>query len=123
MSGDEKELDLLVSRVLLGGVLLSVTLIVTGCLWSWFRSNQLIPHYELGGTNLLRFCERQAADTLRGGFRPRLVLNLGIIALMLTPWTRVLISTNFFAFAQRNWKYTIFTFFVLAILTWSLTME
>jgi hypothetical protein len=35
----------------------------------------------------------------------------------------VLASLLFFAFAEHNWKYTLFTGFVLAVLTYSLFLR
>jgi len=55
--------------------------------------------------------------------RPRLFLNMGIAILMLTPFVRVLASVFYFAFAERNWKYTLFTGFVLSVLIYSLFLR
>ena len=43
--------------------------------------------------------------------------------LLLTPLVRVLASLLFFALAERNWKYALFTGFVLAVLTYSLFLR
>ena len=74
-------MDLLVSYILTGGVLLSVLLLVTGYRWP------------------------------------------GIYVLLATPYVRVLASFLFFAFKERNIKYTIFTGLVLAVLTYSLLLR
>ena len=58
-----------------------------------------------------------------GQLQPRLLINLGIALLMLTPYVRVLASTFYFALAERNPKYTLFTGFVLAVLTYSLFLR
>jgi len=42
---------------------------------------------------------------------------------MLTPFVRVLTSVFYFAFVERNWKYTLFTGFVLGLLTYSLFLR
>ncbi|MGZ3606158.1 MAG: DUF1634 domain-containing protein, partial [Thermodesulfobacteriota bacterium] len=55
--------------------------------------------------------------------RPRVMINMGIAVLMLTPFVRVLASVFYFAFAERNWKYTLFTGFVLGVLTYSLFLR
>jgi uncharacterized membrane protein len=44
---------------------------------------------------------------------------MGIGVLMLTPFVRVLASVVYFAFVEHNWKYTLFTAFVLSVLTYS----
>jgi uncharacterized membrane protein len=55
--------------------------------------------------------------------RPRLLISLGIVALLLTPYLRVLASMLFFAVVEHNWKYTAFTAFVLIVLTYSLVLR
>ncbi len=60
---------------------------------------------------------------LEAEFRPRLLVSLGIAALLLTPYLRVLASLLFFAFVEHNWKYSLFTGFVLAVLTYSLFLR
>ena len=44
-----------------------------------------------------------------GSRRPRMLVNLGIAALMLTPYVRVLMSMLYFVFVERNVKYAVFT--------------
>jgi len=46
-------------------------------------------------------------------------VNVGIAALMLTPYIRVMASMLFFAFAEKNCKYTAFTGVVFVLLTYS----
>jgi len=41
---------------------------------------------------------------------------------LLTPYVRVLASMIFFL-VERNWKYSVFTFFVFAVLTYSLFLQ
>jgi Kef-type K+ transport system membrane component KefB len=43
--------------------------------------------------------------------------------LMLTPFFRVAASVFYFMIALKNWKYTLFTGFVLAVLTYSLFLR
>jgi uncharacterized membrane protein len=123
MSGREENLDGLVAWVLLIGVLISAALLVAGSCWNWALTGKLVPNYHLGGMNLLKFLALDLAGVIHGRVSPRLLINAGIAALMITPWVRVLISMLFFAFAQKNWMYTAFTAFVLAVLTWSLTLR
>jgi uncharacterized membrane protein len=54
--------------------------------------------------------------------RPRLLVNLGIGVLLLTPYVRVLASLVYFATVERDPKYALFTAFVLAVLTYSLLL-
>jgi uncharacterized membrane protein len=54
---------------------------------------------------------------------PHCLISLGIAALMLTPYVRVLASLIFFAAVEHNGKYAAFTAFVLAVLTYSLFLR
>jgi len=58
-----------------------------------------------------------------GAWRPRLLVNLGLVVLLLTPYARVLASMLYFALVERNRKYTAFTTFVLLTLTYSLFLR
>ncbi|MFB3894537.1 MAG: DUF1634 domain-containing protein [Phycisphaerae bacterium] len=116
-------MDTLVGYILLTGVLLSVTLIAAGLAWHWAASGELAMRESMKGTNLVRFAVGEIAAALKGPVRPDLLINLGIIALMLTPYARVLASVFYFALALRDWKYTAITAFVLAVLTYALFLS
>lgn len=122
-SGHRFDMECLVGYILLIGVLLSVALIVAGFVWRWVRVGNLRFEHSIAGMNFFEFI----LSTLRGmgsqALRPRLFLNMGIGVLMLTPFVRVLASVFYFAFAERNWKYTLFTGFVLSVLTYSLFLR
>ncbi len=117
------DMEVLVGYILLGGVLLSVLLITLGVIWHWLTTRQLGLNYTISGMNLFQFVGRELQLAFHGGLRPRLLANLGIAVLMLTPYVRVLASMFYFAFAERNWKYTVFTGFVFAVLTYSLFLR
>lgn len=117
------DMDVLVGYVLLIGVLLSMVLIALGVIWRWINTGQLSFDYTISGVNLFEFVLQDVSLLLQGALRPRLFVNLGIIALMLTPYVRVLASMLYFGFAERNWKYTGFTAFVLLVLTYSLFLR
>ena len=122
-SGRHFGMESLVGYILLAGVLLSVALLVVGFVWRWVRVGSLRFEHSIVGMNFFEFI----LSTLRGmashAFRPRLFLNMGIGVLMLTPFVRVLASVFYFAFVERNWKYTLFTGFVLSVLTYSLFLR
>ncbi len=109
-----------ISYILLGGVLISMALIATGIIWNWLQTGRLTLEYPIIKTNLFGFMVSSIRQVLSGILHPRLFVNLGIIALMLTPYTRVLASVLYFALAEHNIKYTLFTAFVLSVLTYSL---
>ena len=108
-----------IGYTLLGGVLLSVTLIAAGLAWHWARSGDLQLAYSLPATTVGGFILADVEQVTSLETRPRLLVNLGIAVLMLTPYVRVLASLISFGL-ERNWKYTAFTAFVLATLTYTL---
>ena len=116
-------MDTLVGYVLLVGVMLSVVLVAAGLVWRWLKTGHLNIEYELAPQNLAEFLAGEFRHVVSGEFRPRLLVSLGIATLLLTPYLRVLASLLFFALAEHNWKYSAFTGFVLAVLTYSLFLR
>ena len=117
------DMDEVVGYVLLTGVLLSMVLVGAGLAWKWFATGSLNLDYQISGMNLFEFVVDEIRTALHGPVRPRLLVNFGIIVLMLTPFLRVLASVVYFAAFLKNWKYTIFTTFVLVVLTYSLFLR
>ena len=109
-----------VGYTLMGGVLLSLALIATGLVWHRAVSGTLQLDYTLPGTNVADFLRADVRQATGGPARPRLLVNWGIAVLLLTPYVRVLASMGYFLIGDRNWKYAVFTAFVLATLTCSL---
>ncbi|HKU23807.1 MAG TPA: DUF1634 domain-containing protein [Terriglobales bacterium] len=117
------EMDVLVGYILLGGVLLSMLLIIIGLVWKYVQSGGIHLDYELAGMNLFQFVVSEVHIAILGEIRPRLLINMGIVVLMLTPFFRVLASMVYFLVVLKNWKYTVFTSFVLLVLTGSLFLR
>ncbi len=117
------DMEVLVGYVLLIGVLASMALIVVGVVWRWISTGQLGLEYSITGMNFFEFVIEDVRQLVLGNLRPRLFVNLGIAVLLLTPFTRVLASVIYFAFAAHNWKYTVFTAFVFCVLTYSLFLR
>ncbi len=117
------DMDILVGYILQIGVLLSMTLIATGVVWRWLSTGSLGFDYAISGMNFFEFILMDIQQMLAGMFRPRLLANLGIATLMMTPYIRVLASMIYFAVAERNLKYTVFTGFVFVVLTYSLFLR
>jgi len=114
------DVEVLVGWVLLAGLVSSITLIAVGVAWHWVATGTLRLDYVLPATSVADFIVadvRQAASLATG---PRRLINLGIAALLVTPYVRVLASMAYFTVAARDWKYTLFTGFVLATLTYTL---
>lgn len=120
---DRFDMEGLVGYILLTGILLSVALLAVGFVWRWLRVGNLRFEHSIVGMNFFEFISSTLRQMASRAFRPRLFLNLGIAVLMLTPFVRVLASVFYFAFVEHNWKYTLFTAFVLTVLTYSLFLR
>jgi len=120
---DRFDMESLVGYILLTGILLSVALLAVGFVWRWLRVGNLRFEHSIVGMNFFEFISSTLGQMASQAFRPRLFLNMGIAVLMLTPFVRVLASVFYFAFVEHNWKYTLFTAFVLTVLTYSLFLR
>ncbi len=117
------EMDALVGYLLLSGVLLSMGLILVGLGWRFVNTGHLSFDYSIKGMNLFQFVVNEIRFVLHGQLSPRVMVSSGIVVLMLTPYLRVLASMVYFIVVLKNWKYSIFTAFVLAVLTFSLFLR
>ncbi len=117
------DMEVLVGYILQVGVLVSMALIAIGVVWRMINTGQPSFDYTLSGMNFFEFLLTDIQQVFAGAFRPRLFVNLGIGTLMLTPYIRVLASMVYFAVVAHNFKYTVFTFVVFAILTYSLFLR
>jgi uncharacterized membrane protein len=117
------DMELVVSFILLGGVLLSTALIIVGLAWHWAAAGHLQLDYSIVGMNFFRFFLVNVQQLVFGAPDPRSLVNMGISILMLTPYVRVLASMLYFALMEHNGKYVIFTSLVLGVLTYSLFLR
>jgi uncharacterized membrane protein len=117
------DMEILIGYILLAGILLSVTLLAIGLGWHWVRLKNLRFEHSIVGMNFFEFLLSTLRQMPSHAIRPRLVLNMGIGVLMLTPFIRVLASMLYFALFEHNWKYTLFTGFVFCVLTYSLFLR
>ena len=117
------DMEVLVGYILLVGVLLSIALILAGLIWHVVTTHQLGFEFEIAGANLFRFALTDLNQLAAHTVSPRLLISLGIIVLLLTPYVRVLASMIYFAVVAHNWKYTLFTAFVLSVLTYGLFLR
>jgi uncharacterized membrane protein len=118
-----RNMDLLVGYVLIVGVLSSLVLLASGLVWHWASAGTPRLDYDLAGTTVFGLVVTDVRQLAAGAWRARLLVNLGLAVLLLTPYARVLASMLYFAWVERNWKYTAFTAFVLATLTYSLFLR
>ncbi|HVN10362.1 MAG TPA: DUF1634 domain-containing protein [Patescibacteria group bacterium] len=119
----EFDMDLLVGYILLIGVLLSLALVLAALIWKWMVTRTVEFDYTLSGMNFVQLLTSELRLAATGALRPRLLLTLGILMLMLTPFLRVFVSMVYFMFGLKNWKYTVFTAFVLVTLIYSLCLR
>ena len=123
MTDPDDRMDALVGTMLAAGVITSIALIVAGLLWHRLATGVATFDAPLGGTDALRLLAGDLRLAARNQLSPRLLVSLGVAVLLFTPYLRVLASVVFFAAIERNWKYTVFTSFVLVVLTYSLLMR
>jgi uncharacterized membrane protein len=113
-------METLVGSILLGGVALSSALLAIGVIWHWIITGHLELEYLLAGANFPEFLLDDIRQLFSNAIQPRSFVDLGLAILMITPYVRVLASIVYFAFAERDWKYSVFTAFVFTVLTYSL---
>ena len=119
----QTKMDILLGYLLLSGVALSMVLIVIGLVWHYFRSGHFWLDHPLAGMNLFQFSAHEVRLAAKGQIRPRTMVDLGIVVLMFTPYARVVASMVYFMAVLKNWKYSLFTAIVLAVLTFSLFLR
>ncbi len=79
--------------------------------------------YSIVGMSLFEFTLLTLRWMVSDAILRRFIINMGIAVLMLNFFVRVLASVFYFAFVEHNWKYTLFTAFVLSALTYSLFLR
>ena len=119
----QTKMDSLLGYLLLCGVALSMVLIVLGLGWHYLRTGSFWLDHPLAGMNLFQFAGHEFHLALSEQLRPRTLVDLGIVVLMFTPYARVVASMVYFMAVLKNWKYSLFTGIVLAVLTFSLFLR
>jgi uncharacterized membrane protein len=111
------DLNTVVWSILLAGLVLSIGLIAAGMIWLRLTAGGVEAPPPIAAANLRGFILRIAAKSATGKIEPTFLIYSGIAVLLLTPFARVLASTLYFAFGERNRKFTLITGFVLTVLT------
>ena len=101
-------------------MVLSLALIGVGLVWHRVARGTWQFDYMLPATSVVGFVASDVRQATSEAARPRLLVNVGIAVLLLTPYVRVLASMVYFAFVERNVKYAVFTALVLGMLTYAL---
>lgn len=122
---DKSKLENSISYLLISGVLLSLTLLIAGMVLLWHKQGGVAVSHDssvyVHGHDFFSFIYQEVTG---GGLKglPLLLITLGVIVLLLTPYVRVILSVVYFA-RERNLKYVFITIIVLIILTISLTLH
>ena len=114
------QIDAVVGLTLQVGVLVSLALVAVGLVWHRATWHTWQLDYTLPATSVAGFLAADVRQASASAARPRLLVNLGIGTLLLTPYVRVLASMVWFLVVERNLKYGLVTAIVLALLTYSL---
>lgn len=120
---DDESFSLGLSYILIGGVALSFATEVIGLALYYLQTGgfaiDFSSQWQLTGSNFFSYVAGFLSAS--AGFSAKRVMAVGIVILMLTPYVRVLASAVHFG-AAKNPKYLLFTVFVLAVLTLSLSI-
>lgn len=124
-SGSEVKFEKAISYLLITGVIISLLLEIAGVVLLYSSYHSLDISHESGiyikSHDFFSFIYQQFQDlqTIKPAI---LLMTLGIIILILTPYIRVITSVVYFAW-QKNLKYVLITLFVLIVVTISLALH
>ncbi len=108
----DRELDLIIARILRGGVLLSAAIVLAGGVWYLAESGGTRPPFgHFAGLPGIRALAHLPA--------PEVVILVGLLLLIATPVARVVFSMIAFAM-EKDWTYVGITAIVLGVLAYSI---
>ena len=125
MSHEPVALESIIGYALLICVIVALSLEVLGLILYVFTSNNMNIKLEqslgIQEKNFFTYAARTICFTIR---RPDYtnLMSLGLAVLMFTPYLRAVLSVAYFVLA-KNYKYTLITSFVLAVITVSLIVH
>lgn len=119
-SSHRLDMEAIIGFVLQTGLFLSLGFLLSGLGWHFIRFGNLQFNYQISSGTLWGLWRDNFHLFFSAGWRPRLLINMGMAILITTPFVRVLVSFLYFCFIQQNVKYTLFTLFVLLALTYNL---
>ena len=114
------DMENLVGMILQNGMLLSIGLVMAGLFLRWGISGSFNFQEPLYGENILSFVRVDIYRAVTQKTFSALFIHLGIAILMLTPYVRLLASFFYFAYVERDWRYTFFTSLAVVPLTYFL---
>jgi uncharacterized membrane protein len=115
----DKQFEIVLGRLLLGGFLLSAAIVLVGGVLYLIKYGHRTPQYGMfyGEPTDLRYASDVLRDALGGHSRG--LIQLGLLLLIATPVARVALSVIEFA-RERDWLYVTTTLMVLVTLIYSL---
>jgi uncharacterized membrane protein len=116
MMGRSLDLNEVVWSILLGGLIVSITLVTAGLIWLLLAAGSFTPLPAITALNLLEFVVYIIENAGTGETGPAFLIYIGIAALLFTPFARVLASSLYFSLKEHDWKFTCITGFVLVVL-------
>jgi uncharacterized membrane protein len=121
----ESKLETTVSYLLMAGVIISLLLEIVGVilLYQSFGSLAISRDTDMfiRGNNFFVFMFEEFQGRHPQGIAIQF-MTVGIIALILTPYIRLIVSVIYFGW-EKNIKYVLITIFVLVVVTLSLTLH
>ncbi len=81
--------EIMIGYVLLIGVLVSVSLLIVGTIWRLATTGTLQFHFHIQAMNLYDYVVSSIRSVVARELSPRIIIDLGISVLLLTPYTRV----------------------------------
>ena len=111
------DIEPLMSAILRNGMLISMGLIAGSLVVQWVQTGRLNSDYVLQGDSIPVLIQRDFQQMNASNFWPDLLIDLGISALMLISYVRVLVSMLYFAYVDRDRSNFIFTAVIFVILT------
>src|SRR3989454_12201274 len=116
-----RDLETVISYILMIGVLVSLTVEVVGL--GYYATTESLQvdftsRWQTSGNDFFAYAWGTLLSVGEGA-TPLSLIALGIVLLMVTPYVRVLASVVYFT-VERNPKYALISLFVLSVLTISL---
>lgn len=110
------DIEPLISAVLRNGLLSGMGLILAGLLVQWAGQHEVTPHVlQANSVPLLILQDLRLPRA--GEFWPRLLADLGVAIVMLTPYVRVAVTLGYAVCVERNRTHALLVGIILGILT------
>ena len=114
------DIEPVIGKLLRRGTLLSGILIATGLALQYFGKTPADFGPNLHAKSLLDLMFNGLDQGDLPGFWPHFLFRAGVSTLLLTTYTRQLVSMLYFGWIERNWKHALFSGFVLIVITMGL---